>query len=92
MLATTEVGRNLASQGNSLGEGSVWLMGKLGGAVIGSDGLSALVNEPRLAIGEGLEQDPDGGGPGAGIDNLLVNDSGDNRLINDAGDVLKIND
>lgn len=66
-------------------------MGKLGGALLGADGLSALVNEPGLSIGEGLEGFPDGP-PGGGLDNLLVNDSGDFRLVNDAGDFALISD
>lgn len=61
-------------------------MGKLGGTLLGSDGLSALVHEPGLSIGDGLEGHPDGPDPGALVENLLSNDSGDFRLVNDAGD------
>ncbi len=92
MLAATEVGRSSASQNRGLGEGSVWLMPGLGGTLLGCDGLSGMCKEPGLAVGDGLEGFPDGTGPGADIDNLLVNDGGDNRLVNDAGDVRLIND
>lgn len=68
-------------------------MGKLGGSILGHDGLSALQKEPGLAIGEGLEGDSDGGGTGAGVDDLLINDGGDHLLINDTDtSVRKIND
>lgn len=95
MLATTQVGRNSASQDRGLGEGYVWLMA-LGGSLLGRlqlghwEGSEILATGGGTGTGGGLSGRPDGN-PGQGIDNLLVNDGGDNRLINDSGDVLKIN-
>ena len=91
MLATTEVGRSIASQSSGLGEGAVWLMGKLGGSLLGLFGYEGWDSPMSLSSGEGLEGRPDGK-PSASAENLLVNDGGDNREINDAGDVLLIID
>lgn len=66
-------------------------MGRLGGDLLGLDGLGSWDRADRLDKGTGLEGRPDGR-PSAAKDNLLVNDAGDNRLVNDAGDVLLIND
>lgn len=59
MLATTEVGRNTASEGCGLGEGSVWLMGALGGAILGKSGFGALDGAGILGS-SGMEGFPDG--------------------------------
>lgn len=88
MLATTEVGRNPASQGNSLGEGAVWLMGALGGSLLGLSGLEGWDSPQSLSDGDGFESKPDGKVSASAI-NLLINAS-DNLLINDQGDVRLI--
>ncbi len=63
MLATTEVGRNTASEGCGLGEGSVWLMGALGGEILGFDGLGSLDGAGILGS-TGFEGAPDGAANG----------------------------